>query len=74
MANSKGPTIWFFSRGWVIFFFMQDFSDLIPAVAILFCTKFTDFSDNIDLQEFFRPFGLFGLGLCNGWPRNVSPP
>ena len=29
MANSKGPTILFLSRGWVIFFFMQDFSDLL---------------------------------------------
>ena len=41
-------------------------------MAILFCTKFTDFSDNIDLQEFFGPFGLFGLGLCNGWLRKAT--
>ena len=53
------------SRGWVIFS-CKIFSDLIRAVVILFCTKFTDFSDNIDLQELFRLFGLhlFGLGLC----------
>ena len=58
-------------------FFMQDFfkpHSVSPTVAILFGTKFIDFSDNIDLQEFFRPFGVFGLGLCNGWPRKVSPP
>ena len=27
---------------------------------------------NIDLQEFFGPFRLFTLGLCNGWPRTAS--
>ena len=27
---------------------------------------------NIDLQEFFGPFRLFGLGLCNGWPRKAT--
>ena len=43
----------------------MSFSDFIRAVAILFCTKFTDLSDNIGLQEFFQPFGLFGLGLRN---------
>ena len=44
-------------------FFQTSFVYVVEA--ILFCTKFTDFSDNIDLQEFVRPFGLFGLGLCN---------
>ena len=69
----RGPLFDFWA-GDGLFFSCKIFSDLIRAVAILFCTKFTDFSDNIDLQEFFRPFGLFGLGLCNGWPRKVSPP
>ena len=41
-------------------------------MAISFCTKFTDFSDNIDLQEFFGPYRLFGLGVCNGWPRKAT--
>ena len=63
-----------FEPGLGYFFSCTIFSDLIPAVAFLFCTKFTDFSDNIDLKEFFRPFGLFGLDLCNGWPLKVSPP
>ena len=40
----------------------------------LFCfaLKFTDFSDNIDQQEFFRPFGLFGLGLLDLGPEFFS--
>ena len=46
------------------------FSDLIRAVAILFCTKFTDLSDNIDLQEFFRPLG-YSASACNGWSRKI---
>ena len=76
-TQHEGPPVrdplFHFCAGNGLFFSSKIFSDLIRAVAILFCTKFTDFSDNIDLQEFFRPFGLFGLGLCNGWPRKVSP-
>ena len=77
-TQHEGPpvrgSLFDFWAGDGLFFSCKIFSDLIRGVAILFCTKFTDFSDNIDLQEFFRPFGLFGLGLCNGWPRKVSPP
>ena len=47
-----------FELGMGYFFSCNIFSDLIPAVAILFCTKFADFSDNIDLQDFSgRPLG-----------------
>ena len=69
-ATSRGPTIWFLSRGWVIF--SCKILKTSFAVAISFFTKFTDFSDNIDLQEFFGPFRLFGLGVCNGWPRKAT--
>ena len=71
---NTGFTVFTFWAGDGLLFSCKIFWDLIRAVAILFCTKFTDFSDNIDLQELFRHFGLFGLGLCNGWLQKVSPP
>ena len=77
-ATSKKPTnvhYLIFEQGMACFFFHARFFQT-SFVQWLFCfaQKFTDFSDNIDLQEFFRPFGLSGLGLCNGWLQKVSPP
>ena len=39
------------------FFSYKIFSDLIPAVAILFCTKFTDLVTILIHKNFFGPLG-----------------
>ena len=59
--------------GYYFFFSCKIFSDLIPAVVILFCTKFTDFSDNIDrYKNFFGPLGYSASAYVMVGPERYS--
>ena len=80
--------MWFFVRGCVIFLTQDLFIAHSWGGYFFICTKFKDLSDNVDLQEVFRPIGQYGwyrnfLGLpptlgkkieLMADPEKVSPP
>ena len=72
-GKQQGAHYLIFEPGMGYFFFHARFFQT-TFLQWLFCfaLKFTDFSDNIDQQEFFRPFGLFGLGLLDLGPEFFS--